>query len=143
MKHNYAFVPTPGTANHVPCCVRGGRGTTRRYVAIMRNNGITYLQTRFVPFFVQGMSFGILFGLSLVLLDEGFANFNAYTFLLALPFGAIVGVVVTLLVLPLLKVGGQEYSLETVFSIENIKQVSVELGIVALIVGAVYLLWKN
>ena len=40
-------------------------------------------------------------------------------------------------------VGDQEYSLETVFSIENIKQVSVELGIVALIVGAAYLLWKN
>ena len=59
---------------------------------------------KFVPFFVQGMSFGILFGLSLVLIDEGFTNFNAYTFLLALPCGAIVGIVVTLLVLPLLKV---------------------------------------
>lgn len=58
---------------------------------------------KFIPFFVQGMLFGILFGLSLVLIDEGFTNFNTYTFLLALPFAAIVGVVVTLLVMPLLK----------------------------------------
>ena len=59
---------------------------------------------KFVPFFLQGTSFGILFGLSLVLIDEGFTNFDIYTFLLTLPFGAIVGVVVTLLLLPLLKV---------------------------------------
>lgn len=40
-------------------------------------------------------------------------------------------------------VGGGEYSVKTIFSIENIKQVSIELGIVALLVGAAYLIWKR
>ena len=39
-----------------------------------------------------------------MLIDKGFTNFDTYTFLLALPFGTIVGIIVTLLVLPLLKV---------------------------------------
>ena len=32
--HNTSFVPTPGTAHRVSCCVRGGRGTTQRYKAM-------------------------------------------------------------------------------------------------------------
>jgi hypothetical protein len=40
MHPNYAFVPTTGTARHVSCYFRSGRGTTRRYACLSNREAV-------------------------------------------------------------------------------------------------------
>jgi hypothetical protein len=49
MPPNPSVVPTPGTARHVSCGVRGGRGTSTRYLKKSLNSFLGPLQYRQHP----------------------------------------------------------------------------------------------